>query len=99
MSTLGLGAIMPADLNHTLEVDVHAIGELEGLEVGETNDGRARTEVLDLLEPAEKEYSFIFVLRVFYIIFYLFHLLRINLLFFLFSTIIDQNWAQRREYI
>lgn len=54
MSTLGLGTIVPANLNHTLEVDVHAVGELEGLEVGEANDRRARAEVLDLLEPAEE---------------------------------------------
>lgn len=61
MSALRLGAIMPADLDHTLEVDIHAIGELEGLEVGEADDGRARTEVLNLLEPAGKNvdsYSF-----------------------------------------
>lgn len=63
MPTLRFGAIMPADLNHALEVDVHAIGELEGLEVGETNDGRARPEVLDLLEPAERnEASYFFPL-------------------------------------
>lgn len=54
MSTLGLGAIVPADLNHALEVDVHAVGEFERLEVGEANDGCARAEVLDLLEPAEE---------------------------------------------
>lgn len=54
MSTLGLGAIVSADLNHALEVDVHAIGELESLEVGEANDGCAWSEVFDLLEPANE---------------------------------------------
>lgn len=54
MSTLGLGTIVPAHLNHALEVDVHAVGELEGLEVGEANDRRARAEVLNLLEPAKE---------------------------------------------
>jgi len=58
MPALGLGAIVPADLNHALEVDVHAVGELEGLEVGEADDGRARTKVLDLLESAEKLFIF-----------------------------------------
>lgn len=38
MSTLGLGAIVSADLNYALEVDVHAVGEFEGLEIGEAND-------------------------------------------------------------
>jgi len=58
MPALGLGAIVSADLNHALEVDVHAVGELEGLEVGEADDGRARTKVLDLLESAEKLFVF-----------------------------------------
>lgn len=54
MSTLRLGTIVSANLNHALEVDVHAVGELEGLEVGEANNGCTWTEVLDLLEPTEE---------------------------------------------
>ena len=54
MAALGLGAVVAADLNHALEVHVHAVGELEGLEVGEAHDRGARSEVLYLLEPAEK---------------------------------------------
>lgn len=62
MSTLRLGAIVSANLNHALEVDVHAVGELESLEVGEANNGRARAEVLDLLEPTEETASLLFSL-------------------------------------
>lgn len=64
MPALWLGAIMPADLNHALEVNVHAVGELEGLEVGETDDGRARAKVLDLLEPVQERNvcDFLFIL-------------------------------------
>lgn len=61
MSTLRLGAIVPANLNHALEVDVHAVRELEGLEVGEANNGRARAKVLDLLEPIEETVSLFFL--------------------------------------
>jgi len=38
MSTLGLRAIVPADLNYALEVDVHTVGEFESLEIGEANN-------------------------------------------------------------
>lgn len=62
MSTLRLGAIVPANLNHALEVDVHAVGKLEGLEVGEADNGRARAKVLDLLEPKEETASLFFIL-------------------------------------
>ena len=39
-------------LNDALEVDVHGVGELEGLEVGVADDGGGAAEVLDLLELA-----------------------------------------------
>lgn len=65
MSALRLGAVVPADLNHALEMNIHAVGELERLEVGEADDGRARTEVLDLLEPAEEKFRYFFLLFLF----------------------------------
>ena len=51
MSTFGFWAVIPAYLNHALEVHVHTVGELEGLEVREAHYRRAWSEVLDLLEP------------------------------------------------
>jgi hypothetical protein len=37
-------------LDDTLEVNIHGVGELEGLEVGVAHHTRARAKVLDLLE-------------------------------------------------
>lgn len=51
VAALGLGAIVAAHLYHALEVDVHAVWELEGLEVGEADHRGAGPEVLYLLEP------------------------------------------------
>ena len=45
-----LGTGVPTDLDGALEVDLHAVGELEGLEVGVAQDGGAGAEVLDLVE-------------------------------------------------
>ena len=47
---LRLRAAEPADLDDALEVDVHGVWELEGLEVGVGDDGGGGAEVLDLLE-------------------------------------------------
>ncbi len=51
-AALGVGAGSPADLHDALEVHVHGIGELEGLEVGVAEDVGGGVEVLDLLEGA-----------------------------------------------
>jgi hypothetical protein len=37
-------------LDDTLEVNIHGVGELEGLEVGVAHHARTRAKVLDLLE-------------------------------------------------
>lgn len=55
MPALGFWTVVTADLDDTLEVDVHAVGELEGLEVGEADHRSARAEVLYLLEPVTRE--------------------------------------------
>lgn len=51
MTALGLRAVVSANLDDALEVHVHAVGELECLEVGEAHHRGARAEILDLLEP------------------------------------------------
>lgn len=51
MTALQFGAIVTADLDHALEVNVHTVGEFEGLEISETNDGSTRPEVLHFMEP------------------------------------------------
>jgi hypothetical protein len=61
VAALWLRAIVPADLDDTLEVDVHAVGELERLEVSEAHDRGARSEVLDLLESAIEMSTLIYV--------------------------------------
>lgn len=45
---------MAADLNRALEVNLHAIGEFERLEVGIRENGCRRAEVLDLGELAHQ---------------------------------------------
>lgn len=50
MATFRLWAIISADLNDTLEVDVHTVWEFESLEVGEANYRCTWTKVFDLLE-------------------------------------------------
>jgi hypothetical protein len=45
-----VGALVPADLDRALEVDLHAVGKLERLEVGVGQDGSASAEVFDLGE-------------------------------------------------
>lgn len=57
MSAFRLRAVIAADLDDALEVDVHGVGELEGLEVGEADDGRRRPEVFNLLELAHNLWS------------------------------------------
>ena len=52
MSTFRLRAVVTTHLYHALEVDVHTVGEFEGLEVCEADNGGAWAEVLYLLEPA-----------------------------------------------
>ena len=50
MSAFWLRTVVPTDLNHALEVDIHAIREFERLEVCETDHRCAWSKVLDLLE-------------------------------------------------
>lgn len=50
MSALRFGAVVSAHLDDALEVNIHRVGELEGLEVRETDDRRRRAKVLYLLE-------------------------------------------------
>lgn len=54
MPTFWLWTIVTTDLYDALEVNVHTVGELEGLEVGEADDRRTWAKVLYLLEPASK---------------------------------------------
>lgn len=42
--------LVPADLNGTLEVNLHRIGEFEGLEMSIRQDGSTGAKVLDLAE-------------------------------------------------
>lgn len=55
MSTFRFRTIVTTHLYDTLEVNVHAVREFEGLEVGETDNRRAWSEVLYLLEPLDRE--------------------------------------------
>ena len=41
---------LSSHLDDTLEVNIHGVGDLEGLEVGVAHHARTRTKVLDLLE-------------------------------------------------
>lgn len=49
-----LRAVVAADLDGALEVDLHRVGELEGLEVGVRQHGGGGAEVLDLGEPGHQ---------------------------------------------
>lgn len=53
MSALWLGAVVATNLYDALEMDVHAVGELESLEICEADDRCAGSEVLDLLESVK----------------------------------------------
>ena len=49
-AAFGLRALVTTDLDHTLEVDIHGVGELESLEVGIGHDGSGGSKVLDFVE-------------------------------------------------
>lgn len=58
MSALGLWAIVSTDLDNTLEVNVHGVGELESLEVGEAHDRGRRSKVFNFLEFTHNLWSY-----------------------------------------
>ena len=45
-----VGAVEPAHLNNTLKVDIHRVGELEGLEVGVGDNSSRRPKVFNLVK-------------------------------------------------
>lgn len=49
-----VGALVATDLDGTLEVNLHRVGELEGLEVGVGEDGCRGAKVFDLGESAHE---------------------------------------------
>lgn len=57
MTALRLRTVVAADLDNALEVHVHRIRELEGLEVREAHHRSRRPEVFDLLELAHNLWS------------------------------------------